>query len=84
MEYAAASTPAHQPSRIRSRQPAGSPIRYPTRRDFVSGPIASVMAAATTIKESADDILAEAKDINEKRAAEAEAQVIEDSAEKAE
>ena len=43
-----------------------------------------VMAAATTIKESADDILAEAKDINEKRAAEAEAPVIEDSAEKAE
>lgn len=48
LEYAAASTPAHQPSRIRSRQPAGSPIRYPKRRDLVSGPIANVTAAATS------------------------------------
>lgn len=42
-----------------------------------------VMATASTIKENADDILAEAKEINEKRAAEAEAEIIEDSAEKA-
>lgn len=43
-----------------------------------------VMATATNIKEGADDILAEAKIINEKYAAEAEKEVIEDSAEKAE
>jgi hypothetical protein len=43
-----------------------------------------VVAAVTNIKENADDVLAEAKDINEKRAEKAEAEVIEDSAEKAE
>lgn len=43
-----------------------------------------VMATATNIKEGADDILAEAKVLNEKYAAEAEKEVIEDSAEKAE
>ena len=43
-----------------------------------------VMATATNIKEGADDILAEAKILNEKYAAEAEKEVIEDSAEKAE
>lgn len=43
-----------------------------------------VMATATNIKEGADDILAEAKLLNEKYAAEAEKEVIEDSAEKAE
>ncbi len=42
-----------------------------------------VMATATNIKEGADDILAEAKILNEKYAAEAEKEVIEDSAEKA-
>ena len=42
-----------------------------------------VMATATNIKEGADDILAEAKLLNEKYAAEAEKEVIEDSAEKA-
>ena len=42
------------------------------------------MATATNIKEGADDILAEAKILNEKYAAEAEKEVIEDSAEKAE
>lgn len=42
-----------------------------------------VMATATNIKEGADDILAEAKRLNEKYAAEAEKEVIEDSAEKA-
>lgn len=42
-----------------------------------------VMATATNIKEGADDILAEAKVLNEKYAAEAEKEVIEDSAEKA-
>lgn len=44
----------------------------------------SVMATATNIKEGADDILAEAKLLNEKYAAEAEKEVIEDSAKKAE
>lgn len=43
-----------------------------------------VMATATGIREGAEDILAEAKQLNEKYAAEAEAEVIEDSAEKAE
>ena len=43
-----------------------------------------VMATATNIKEGADDILAEAKLLNERYAAEAEKEVIEDSAEKAE
>lgn len=43
-----------------------------------------VIATATNIKEGADDILAEAKILNEKYAAEAEKEVIEDSAEKAE
>ena len=43
-----------------------------------------VMATATNIKEGADDTLAEAKIPNEKYAAEAEKEVIEDSAEKAE
>ena len=43
-----------------------------------------VMATATNIKEGADDIIAEAKVLNEKYAAEAEKEVIEDSAEKAE
>lgn len=43
-----------------------------------------VMATATNIKEGADDILAEAKLLNEKYAAEAEKEVIEDSTEKAE
>ena len=43
-----------------------------------------VMATATNIKEGADDILAEAKILKEKYAAEAEKEVIEDSAEKAE
>lgn len=43
-----------------------------------------IMATATNIKEGADDILAEAKILNEKYAAEAEKEVIEDSAEKAE
>ena len=42
-----------------------------------------VMATATNIKEGADDILAEAKLLNEKYAAEAEKEVSEDSAEKA-
>ena len=42
-----------------------------------------VMATATNIKEGADDIIAEAKVLNEKYAAEAEKEVIEDSAEKA-
>lgn len=39
----------------------------------------SVMATVTTIRENADDILADAKGINEKRAA-AEEEIIEDSA----
>ena len=43
-----------------------------------------IALAAAHAYYSIDDILAEAKEINEKRAAEAEAQVIEDSAEKAE
>lgn len=42
----------------------------------------SVMATVTTLRENADDILADAKEINEKRAAE-ENTVIEDSAEAA-
>ena len=42
-----------------------------------------VMAAATNVRENVGDVLAEAKDINEKRAAEAEAVVIDDSSEKA-
>ena len=36
---------------------------------------------ATAIKEGAADILADAKDVNEQRAVEAEAEVIEDAAE---
>lgn len=43
-----------------------------------------VMTTATGIRESADDILAEAKLLNERYAAEAEKEVIEDSAKKAE
>lgn len=39
----------------------------------------SVMATVTTIRENTDDILADAKEINDKRAA-AEEEVIEDSA----
>lgn len=39
----------------------------------------SVMATVTTVKENADDILADAKEINEKRAADAE-EVIADCA----
>ena len=38
-----------------------------------------VMTVVTTIKENADDILADAKEINEKRAADAECEVIEDA-----
>ena len=41
----------------------------------------SVMTTATAIKEGAADILADAKDVNEQRAVEAEAEVIEDAAE---
>ena len=40
-----------------------------------------VMTTATNIKEGAEDILADAKEINENRAAAEEAQVIEDAAE---
>ena len=40
-----------------------------------------VMTAATTLKENTDDILADAKNINEQRDVEAEAEVIEDAAE---
>lgn len=43
----------------------------------------SVMTTATAVKESAEDILADAKEINERRAAAAEAEVIEDTAQKA-
>lgn len=43
-----------------------------------------VMTTATGIRESADDILAEAKLLNERYAAEIEKEVIEDSAKKAE
>ena len=43
-----------------------------------------VMTTATNIKENAEDILADAKEINEERAAAEEAQVIEDAAESAE
>ena len=43
-----------------------------------------IMTTATSIRESADDILAEAKLLNEKYAVEAEQEVIEDSAKKAE
>ena len=39
-----------------------------------------IMQQATTLKENCDDILADAKEINEKRAAEAD-QIIEDTAE---
>ncbi|MDO4623076.1 MAG: DUF6110 family protein [Eubacteriales bacterium] len=42
-----------------------------------------VMTTANNIRENCDDILAEAKDINEKRAAEAETAVIEDAVEAA-
>ena len=38
------------------------------------------MTAVTTVKENAGDVLADAKEINEKRAAEAEPEVIEDCA----
>ena len=38
-----------------------------------------VMTVVTTIKENADDILADAKEINEKRAADAECEGIEDA-----
>lgn len=38
----------------------------------------SVMTTVTTVKENADDILAEAKDINEKRAADDAEMIIED------
>ena len=41
----------------------------------------TVMRTATNVKENADDILADAKAINEARAAKAEAAVIEDAAE---
>ena len=37
------------------------------------------MTVVTTIKENADDILADAKEINEKRAADAECEFIEDA-----
>lgn len=40
-----------------------------------------VMKTAETVQENAEDILAEAKEINERRAAEAEAAVEEDAAE---
>ncbi|MCD8073485.1 MAG: DUF6110 family protein [Lachnospiraceae bacterium] len=43
----------------------------------------SVMTTATTIRENADDILADAKVINEKRAAEACAEEIPDSSDEA-
>lgn len=43
-----------------------------------------VMTGVTSIRETADDILAEAKDINEKRAEEAAAEVVADDAEAAE
>ncbi|MDO5344567.1 MAG: DUF6110 family protein [Lachnospiraceae bacterium] len=43
-----------------------------------------VMKTAETVQENAEDILAEAKQINEKRAAEAEAAVEEDFEEEAE
>ena len=38
----------------------------------------SVMKTASTVQENAEDILAEAKQINEDRAAEAEAEVVDD------
>lgn len=45
----AAKHPAGTPAAPHARhQPAGTPIRYPKRRDFVSGPIANVTAAATS------------------------------------
>lgn len=47
LEYAAASTPAGPPRRSRGKI-ASSLTRYPRRRDLVSGPIASVTAAATS------------------------------------
>lgn len=40
-----------------------------------------VMTCATQVREGADDILADAKEINARRAAEAEAEIIEDAAE---
>ena len=40
-----------------------------------------VMKTATTLQENCGDILADAKDVNEQRAVEAEAEVIEDAAE---
>ena len=40
-----------------------------------------VMQTVTTIREGADDIYADAKDINERRAAEEDAEVIEDASE---
>lgn len=43
-----------------------------------------VMTTATNLKENAEDILADAKEINENRAAAEEAQVIEDAADTAE
>ena len=44
----------------------------------------SVMETVTTVRENCDDILADAKEINEKRAAEEEAALIEDACEEAE
>ena len=41
----------------------------------------AVMTTATNIREGADDIYADAKDINERRAAEEDAEVIEDASE---
>ncbi len=40
-----------------------------------------VMTTVTNVQEGAGDILADAKDINEQRATEAEAEVVEDTAE---
>jgi hypothetical protein len=42
------------------------------------------METVTTVRENCDDILADAKEINEKRAAEEEAALIEDACEEAE
>lgn len=44
----------------------------------------SVMTTVTNVQEGAGDILADAKAINERRAAEAEAEVVEDTSEAAE
>ena len=41
----------------------------------------SVMKTVTTIREGAEDVYADAKDINERRAAEEDAEVIEDASE---